>query len=82
MWRRREDMLKETNKRKRYISCARVTKRPIFQFISSEIRPNDALMVFAFEDDYSFGIINSKHHWDWFKNKEKLVSDDCVRFEV
>jgi len=69
MWRRREDMLNEILNLKRYIVCARVTKRPIFQFISNEIRPNDALMVFAFEDDYSFGIINSKHHWEWFNEK-------------
>lgn len=69
MWRRREDMLKETSKLTRYISCARVTKRPIFQFISSEIRPNDVVMVFALEDDYSFGIINSGLHWNWFVEK-------------
>lgn len=76
MWRRREDMLKETYKRTRYISCARVTKRPIFQFISSEIRPNDALMVFAFDDDYSFGIINSKYHWEWFREKCSTLKGD------
>ena len=34
-------MLKERNKLKRYISCARVTQRPIFEFVSSEINPND-----------------------------------------
>ena len=54
---------------KRYISISRVTLRPVFEFISSEINPNDALMVFAFEDYYSFGIINSILHWLWFKEK-------------
>ena len=53
----------------RYISCSRVTKRLVFEFISSEIRPNDALMVFAFEDDYTFGIIQSGMHWRWFVEK-------------
>ena len=76
MWRRREDMLTETSKLTRYISCARVTKRPIFQFISSEIRPNDALMVFALEDDYSFGIINSGLHWNWFIEKCSTMKGD------
>ena len=75
MWRKREDMLKETSKLNRYISCARVTKRPIFQFVSSEIRPNDALMVFALEDDYSFGIINSVFHWNWFIEKCSTLED-------
>ena len=69
MWRRREDMLNSTHDIKRYISCARVTQRPIFEFISTEIRPNDKVMVFCFDDDYSFGIIQSKLHWKWFLEK-------------
>ena len=69
MWRRREDMLTEILNLKRYIVCAQVTKRPIFEFISKDINPNAALIVFAFDDEYSFGIINSKYHWEWFKEK-------------
>jgi len=69
MWRRREYMLKNINKLSKYIACARVTQRPIFNFFDSEIHPNDALMVFAFEDDYSFGIIQSNLHWLWFTEK-------------
>ena len=63
------DMIGKISKLRRYIVCSRVTLRPIFEFISSEIRPNDALMVFVFEDDYSFGIIQSNFHWEWFKAK-------------
>ena len=66
MWRRREDMLEQKNSLKRYIACARVTQRSIFEFFSSEINPNDKLMAFMFEDDYSFGIIQSNTHWQWF----------------
>lgn len=76
MWRRREDMLHSISLIKRYIACARVTKRPIFNFISSDINPNDALMVFAFEDDYSFGIINSNAHWSWFCEKCSTLKGD------
>jgi type II restriction/modification system DNA methylase subunit YeeA len=72
----REDMLTSISKLKRYISCARVTKRPIFEFISSEIHPNDALMVFSFEDDYSFGIIGSLVHWLWFVEKCSTLKGD------
>ena len=50
----------------RYIACSRVTKRPIFEFVSSSIRPSDALAVFPFEDDYCFGILQSSLHWAWF----------------
>jgi type I restriction-modification system DNA methylase subunit len=65
----RQDMLKEISGLKRYIACARVTQRPIFVFISSNINPNDKVMCFAYEDDYSFGIIQSALHWLWFKEK-------------
>ena len=60
----------------RYISCGRVTKRPIFEFISSAIRPNDALMVFSLSDDYSFGIIQSSIHFDWFKARCSTLKGD------
>lgn len=50
----------------RYIVCGRVTKRPIFEFVSPEIHPNDALTVFPMADDYSFGILQSTIHWEWF----------------
>ena len=69
MWRRREDMLLAISQLNRYISCARVTQRPIFEFISSVIHPNDKVMCFAFDDDYSFGIIQSGLHWWWFTEK-------------
>ncbi len=53
----------------RYIVCGQVTKRPIFEFISLKIRPNAACMVFAHDDDYSYGILQSGIHWVWFTNR-------------
>jgi SAM-dependent methyltransferase len=53
----------------RYIACARVTKRPIFDFISSQIHPDTMLIVFPFADDYSFGILQSDAHWQWFNER-------------
>jgi hypothetical protein len=60
----------------RYIVCSDTTKRPVFEFISREIRPDHKLRVFAFADDYSFGIMQSHAHWLWFVTKcSKLKSD-------
>ena len=60
----------------RYIVCSDTTKRPVFEFISQEIRPDHKLRVFAFADDYSFGIMQSHAHWLWFVTKcSKLKSD-------
>jgi type II restriction/modification system DNA methylase subunit YeeA len=62
----REDLIQKLNDIPRYIVCSRVTKRPIFDFISSRIRPNDSLQVFTLPDDYSFGVLQSDVHWAWF----------------
>jgi hypothetical protein len=60
----------------RYIACPRVTKRPTFEFISSRIHPDNALAVFAFADDYSFGIVQSGLHWAWFKARCSTLKGD------
>lgn len=66
----RADMLVAIRKlRGRYIVCSRVTKRPIFCFVSSNIQPGDALQAFIFDDDYSFGVLQSHAHWLWFVTK-------------
>ncbi len=58
----------------RYIVCPRVIKRPTFAFVSCEIRPDMQLMVFQFDDDYSFGVLQSAVHWEWFvANSSKLT---------
>ena len=60
----------------RYLACCEVTKRPIFCFLDPDIRPDHTLEVFAFADDYSFGVLQSSLHWLWFITKcSKLKSD-------
>jgi N-6 DNA Methylase len=70
----REDMLNELQKTNRYIACSGVSQRNIFEFVSSEIIPNAAVIAFLFNDYYSFGIIQSNIHWQWWKAK-------CSTFE-
>lgn len=72
----REDLLDELADKRRYVACSRVTKRPVYEFVSAQIRPNDALMVFALEDDYSFGIIQSNVHGLWFQEKCSTMKGD------
>ncbi|MCX7010068.1 MAG: class I SAM-dependent DNA methyltransferase, partial [Kiritimatiellaeota bacterium] len=72
----RPELISQVEKLQRFIVCSRVTKRPIFVFVSPTIRPGDALSCFAFEDDYSFGVLQSSLHWLWFVTKcSKLKSD-------
>jgi SAM-dependent methyltransferase len=62
----RADMLAAFRPLSRFIACSRVTKRPVFVFVDKRIRPGDALQTFAFDDDFSFGIMQSDAHWRWF----------------
>ncbi len=72
----RKEFVDATSVKAWYIACSAVTKRPIFCFIDTDIRPDHALEAFAFDDDYSFGILQSDTHWQWFVAKcSKLKSD-------
>jgi hypothetical protein len=71
----REDMIASISPLSRYIVCGQVTKRPIFEFVSTKIRPNAQCMVFAHPDDYTFGILQSGIHWLWFTNRCSTLTE-------
>jgi hypothetical protein len=72
----REDLVSALRKISRYIVCGSVTRRPIFAFVSTSIRPNAALQVFAYEDDYTFGVLQSALHWEWFRARCSTLKSD------
>ncbi len=63
--RKRSAMITAIGRIPRYVSCSRIMKRPVFEFLSSTIHPDSRLVVFAFPDDYAFGILQSLVHWQW-----------------
>lgn len=71
----REGLLDKLTRLPRYIVCVRVTKRPVFEFIRSTVHPGDALQVFTFDDDYSFGILQSDIHWTWFVERCSTLTE-------
>ena len=50
---------------KRYIATPRVAKHRLFVFLSEKVIPDGALVVFARNDDYSFGVLHSRMHEIW-----------------
>lgn len=72
----RRELMEELRSLPRYIACGRVTKRPIFDFVSSAISPNDALTVFSHTDDYTFGVLQSTIHWKWFDARCSTIKSD------
>ena len=69
---RRADMLEQLSGLDRYIALSRVAiehRQSPYVFVSCAIRPADALQVFAFDDDYSFGILHSSYHRMYFEER-------------
>ena len=76
---RREDLLAAIGAIDRYITVSRVASEgrpPVFVFASSKIRPSDAVQCFSFDDDYSFGILQSGLHEAWFRQRCSTLKSD------
>ncbi len=72
----RAELMAKLDSTCRYIACSRVTKRPIFEFVAARVHPNDALQVFPIDDDYSFGVLQSVIHCEWFRAKCSTLKGD------
>ncbi len=68
-WNVRKGLRTALKKSPRYLACSRVTKRPIFCFVARSILPDNAIEAFTLPDDYSFGMLSSSVHWQWFVAK-------------
>lgn len=49
----------------RYVATSNVSKYRVFAWFSSDILPSHSLTVFAREDNYFFGVLQSKPHGVW-----------------
>lgn len=59
-----------------YFAISQVSKFTIFRKLSIDILPCEATMVVASDDDYIFGILNSKLHRDWVKAQASTLKGD------
>ncbi len=82
LWNRRDELSVSLSSMPRYIGCSRVTRRPVMVFISSKICPSDLVQVFAFQDDYSFGILQSTLHFEWFRKSSRMKVESDTRYSV
>lgn len=82
LWNRRDELTAVLSSMPRYIGCSRVTRRPVMVFLSSDICPSDLVQVFAMNDDYSFGILQSALHFEWFRTSSRLKVESDTRYSV
>jgi hypothetical protein len=79
LWRRRPEMLEAIGQLDRYVATSRVggvNREPVFSFVDSSVRPGDSLQVFSLSDDYSFGILTSRVHREWFDARCSTLKSD------
>ena len=49
----------------RYIGTCRVSKHRFFVYIDGDVLPDATIIVFARDDDYTFGVLHSRFHTIW-----------------
>lgn len=59
----------------RYVGGTATGKRFLFAWVDSEVCPSNAMNVFAFEDDYSMGILCSSTHLAWAYAEGSTLED-------
>ena len=80
-WRPRQEFYSCIDGMSRLIACSRHASRSVFVFLSRQFLPTESLQVFAFDDDYTFGILQSGAHWRWAVRRGTKIKDD-TRYTV
>lgn len=77
-WRHRSDMKAAIGKLSgRYIAGSRTQRWPfVFCFMDADVLPGDKMQVFAFDDDYSFGVIQGAPHLLWYRAKAARLKNE------
>ena len=75
-WRPRDGFSRRARGLRRIVICSKHAARPVFVFLSTAYFPTHSLQLFAFEDDYSFGILQSSFHWSWALAKGSKIKSD------
>ncbi|HKI86228.1 MAG TPA: DNA methyltransferase [Thermoanaerobaculia bacterium] len=60
----------------RYIAGNRIGKRFLFCWADASVCPSDLTVVFAFDDDYSIGILTSSIHGAWARSESSTLRID------
>lgn len=82
LWNRRDELTARLAGMRRTLACSRVMRRPIMAFLSARVCPSDLVQVFALEDDYSFGVLQSAAHIEWLRRSSRLKIETDIRYSV
>ena len=60
----------------RFVAGNRIGKRFLFCWANASVCPSDLTIVFAFDDDYSIGVLNSSIHGAWAHSESSTLRID------
>ena len=77
MWSPKVELRDVLAKKLRVIVASRIQRAPfVFAFMGTQVRPSDKLQVFGFDDDYSFGVVQSVCHSLWYKTRAARLKNE------
>jgi type II restriction/modification system DNA methylase subunit YeeA len=79
-WNPRTQMRESLSSLRRYIATPRVAKHRIFVWLENDVLPDAQLVVFARDDDYFFGVLQSKIHELWARRQGTQLRDAVSGF--
>ncbi len=71
----RPGMRKALTGLQRFVAAGRVGKRLLLAWCDSWTCPSDLTYVFAFDDDYSMGVLSSTAHTAWARSRSSTLED-------
>lgn len=71
----RVDMRAALARLERYIATPNVTKHRLFVWLPADVLPDHQLIVFARDDDYTFGLLHSRVHEVWARRMGTQVRE-------
>lgn len=74
-WDTRANMRKQVANLSRFAAASRHGKRFVIAWVNPAWLPSDALVVFAFDDDYRFGVVQSVFHQAWARVNSSTIGD-------
>jgi len=76
-WARRVELRRWMKQRRRILGASRTQRWPfVFEFIATKILPGDKLQLFGFDDDYSFALLQSTVHCEWYRAKAARLKNE------
>ncbi|MBL9091698.1 MAG: class I SAM-dependent DNA methyltransferase [Planctomycetaceae bacterium] len=75
-WRPRPEMYRALKKSARYLVTPHVSKHRIFAWVSPAVVCSNLLIVVASDDDYDFGVLQSKAHENWARMRGTQLREE------